>query len=120
MNLLITRLGAFPLLLVLAVALGASGCAAEPNARVILLNNQDVVALDADDIVLLMTRAGLSSEDILDVGTDLRNGLASAGAAQVHAGRKVEAIFVVEGNFVRGASRTRGAFVYDTEKRTFR
>jgi len=102
-----------------AAGLLLSGCQ-EADTKIVLLNNQDVIALDADDIVLLMTRAGLTEDQVLEVGTELRNGLGSVGAAQIHAGKTIEAIFVVDGPLVRGVSRTRSAFVYNVEEGEFR
>ncbi|GAF75906.1 unnamed protein product, partial [marine sediment metagenome] len=44
-----------------------------PQAWVVVLNNQQVAALDTDDVVRIMQRAGFSDQQILDLGTDLRN-----------------------------------------------
>jgi hypothetical protein len=106
-------------LLFLVMALETAGCA-NPDARVVVLSSQAVVALDADDVVRVMRRAGFSDQQILDLGTDLRNALASAGAAQIRVGKKVEAILAVDEHCVYGTSCHRGAFVYDLEKRAFR
>ena len=103
-------------LLLLAVA---AGCA-NTRAHVVVLSNREVIALDADDVVRVMRRAGLSDEQILDLGTELRNALASAGAVQIRAGRKVEVILAVDGHYVRGSCRQGGSFIYDSEKRSFR
>lgn len=97
------------------------GCAqpSEPKAQVTLLNNQDLTALDADDVVRIMRRAGFSDEQILDFGTELRNGLASTGAVQIKIGNKVEAIFAVHGQVVQASARRRGSFTYDPTRREF-
>ena len=100
----------------------AAGCSSLDRAsqRVVAFNNQDVVALDANDMVRIMRRAGFSDQQVLDLGTDLRNAMASAGAAQVICEKKVEVTFVVDGDVVRAATRNRGAFVYDVKSRAFR
>jgi len=107
--------GALALLSVVA----AAGCA-NPGPRVVVLGNRHVVALDADDVVRIMRRAGFSDQEILDLGTDVRNALASAGAVEIRAGRKVEAILAADERYLRGTSRRGGGFIYDVEKRVFR
>ena len=79
------------------------------------LPNRGVAALDADAIVLVMQRAGFSDQQILDLGTDLRNTLAVQGAAQIRVGKKTEAIFAVHGHYVHVSSCQRGSFIYNVE-----
>jgi hypothetical protein len=97
----------------------AAGCSSW-DARVVPLANQDAAALEADDVVRVMQRAGFSDQQILDLGTDLRNALASGGAAQIRVGKKVEALFATDGHYLYASSRRGGSFIYDLEKRTFR
>ena len=106
----------------LLVALGAAllaGCGG-PKGRVEVLSNQHAVGLDADDMVRILRRAGFTDEQILEHGTDLRNALATAGAAQIRLDQKVEAIFAADGQYVRGSSRGTGSFTYDVKTHTFR
>lgn len=116
----------------LLVVLGPGGCG--DQAKVVSLSNQDIAALTSDDIVRVMWRAGFSDDQILEVGTDLRNSLASTGAAKIMVGKKadaflavgadrgkkVEAMFSVNGDYVHAASRRRGNFIYDLKKQEFR
>ncbi len=95
----------------LLVVLCVVGCT-HTRFDVIPLSNQDAVTLSADDIMQLMRQAGFSDEQILELGTDLRNGLALSGAAQLKLGDKVEAIFAVQGNRVYVTTRLRGSFIY--------
>ena len=119
MNNRLTRCGLLSLLLFLALL--PAGCAtSQSHGRVDPLPSQQVVALNSDDIVRVMRRAGFSDEQILEFGTDVRNGLASSGAAQVRVGDKVEAIFAVDGNYLHGTSRLRGSFIYDLKTGHFR
>ncbi len=104
----------------LLVAVGPAGCAGDPAGRVMALPNAQVTALTADDVVRVMQRAGFSDQQILDLGTDLRNCIASCGAAQIRVGDKTEAIFAVNGKYLHASSRRRGSFIYDLEKRQFR
>ena len=79
------------------------------------LSNQDVVALSADDIIRIMRRAGFSDEQILQLGTDVRNALLLSGAAQVRLKDKVEVIFAVHDDYVFITTRLRGHFIYDVK-----
>lgn len=83
---------------------------------VIPFSNQDVVELTADDVVQLMRRAGFSDEQILELGTDLRNGLFHSGAAQVKRRDTLEAVFAVHGDYVFITTRLRGTFIYDVKR----
>jgi len=109
-----------------AVAVVASGLlacvggCANTDARVSPLPNPDVAALDADHIVRIMRRAGFSDEEIVDLGTQLRNILGASGAAKIQVGQKVEAIFAVDGRCLHGTSRRRGSFVYQLDNGKFR
>jgi len=60
-----------------------------------------------------MLRAGFSDEQILQLGTDLRNELARSGAAQISVGDKVEATFAVRGDYVYVTAYKRGSFIYE-------
>jgi hypothetical protein len=107
--------------LVLLLACQSAGCAAaEQHGQVAALGNQQAAALDADDVVRIMRRAGFNDQQILELGTDLRNALASTGAAQIRVGRSVEAIFAADEQTVCGSSRQRGPFVYDLKTGCFR
>ena len=101
---------------VAAVALlAAAGAIVSPGGgKVVALPNRETVALDADDVVRIMRMAGFSDSQILNMGTDLRNQLARAGAAQVQLGDKVEASFAVNGRYVYVATSMHGSFIYDT------
>ena len=101
------------------LTLSLTGCA-NSRARVISLSNREIAALDADDIVRVMRRAGFSDDQVIDLGPDLRNMLASSGAAKIQVGNKVEAIFSVDGHYLYASSYRRGSFIYDLGKRRFR
>ena len=105
--------------LILAVILfGLCGCAHDyaaigPETAVIALPNNHTAALTSDDIVIVMRQAGFTDEQILDLGTDLRNRLASSGAAQIRLKKKIQAIFALQEGYLHVASRLRGSFIYD-------
>jgi hypothetical protein len=84
--------------------------------EIVPLGNQDVIELGADDVVRVMRRAGFSDEQILELGPELRNGLAESGAAQVRLKDRVEVVFAVHGNYVFITTRLRGSFIYDVGK----
>jgi hypothetical protein len=108
------------LTLLTLVALGIGGCArSRTGIRIVPLSNRSVLALSSDDVVAIMRRAGFSDSQILEYGTDLRNGLAESGAVQVKIGKKVEAVFAInlsEGNCVYISTRLRGNFIYDVDE----
>ena len=79
------------------------------------LSNQDGIALGAEDIIRIMRRAGFSDEQILQLGTDVRNALLLSGAAQVRLKDKVEVIFAVHDDYVFITTRLRGSFIYDVK-----
>jgi len=82
------------------------------------MSNRHVLALSPDEVVDVMRRAGFSDSQILEYGTDLRNGLAESGAVQIKIGNKVEAVFAVnlsEGNCVYISTRLRGNFIYNVD-----
>lgn len=84
--------------------------------EIIPLGNQDVVVLNADDVVQVMRRAGFSDQQVLELGTDLRSALLHAGAAQIKLRDKVEAVFAVHGDYVFITTRLRGSFIYDVKR----
>jgi hypothetical protein len=111
------RYGGFVVVLLLALTIvGCTNNSAYPKLQVIPLNNQNVVALSPDDVVRIMRQAGFSDPQILQYGTDLRNGLSQSGAAQVKAREKVEAIFAAHGDYIYVTTRLRGSFIYNVKK----
>lgn len=116
-----SRISSVTILLTLLalLALGVGGCArSSTGIRVIPLSNRSVLALSPDDVVEVMKRAGFSDGQILEHGTDLRNGLAESGAVQIKIGKKVEAVFAInlsESNCVYISTRLRGNFIYDVD-----
>ena len=116
-----TRISSVAIMLTLLalLALGIGGCShSSTGIRVIPLSNRSVLALSPDDVVEIMRRAGFSDRQILEYGTDLRNGLAESGAVQIKIGKKVEAVFAInlsESNCVYISTRLRGNFIYDVD-----
>ena len=107
------------LMLLALLALGAVGCVRNSTGiRVVALSNRDVLDLSPNDVVELMRRAGFSDNQVLEYGTDLRNGLATSGAVQIKIGKKVEAVFAVnlsDGDCVFISTRLRGNFIYNVD-----
>ncbi len=107
------------LMLLVILALGVVGCTRSGTGiRVIPLSNRSVLALSPDDVIEVMKRSGFSNNQILEYGTDLRNGLAESGAVQIKIGKKVEAVFAVnlsDTNCVYISTRLRGNFIYDVD-----
>ena len=106
--------------LILILALGIMGCAPATNSyssrlRITPLSNQNTINLRADDIVRMMQRVGFSDEQILELGTNMRDSLLRSGAAQLEINDEVEAIFAVNNDFVYIATRLRGSFIYNVK-----
>jgi len=96
----------------LSALLGIVGCTYS-QTQVIPVSSRDVAALSADDIARVMLRTGFSHEQILELGTDLRNGLSSFGTSQIMIEDRIQAIFAVEGDCVYVTAYKRGSFIYD-------
>jgi len=100
------------IILLSSAMLAMAGCAVtEP--QVLPISNREVAAVSAEYVVQVMLRAGFSDEQILQLGTDLRNELARSGAAQISVGDKVEATFAVQGDYVYVTTYKRGSFIYE-------
>jgi hypothetical protein len=107
-------------LALLACCLLLAGCGKSyaPDTDDILVQsvpNREVIALEADDVVMIMRRAGFGDADILEHGTRLRNALARTGAARISYGRMTEALFMVVEEYVHVSSRRKGSFIYSTK-----
>ncbi len=107
------------LTLLVLLALGVVGCTrSSTGIRVVPMSNRNVLALNPNDVVEIMRRSGFSDNQILEYGTDLRNGLAESGAVQIKIGKKVEAVFAInlnEGDYVYISTRLRGNFIYSVD-----
>jgi hypothetical protein len=97
---------------------GGGGGGKNGGLKVKPVSNRDVAALTSDDIVHIMRRAGFSDDQILELGTEVRNALMTSGAAEIKKD-KVEVIFAVRGEYVFVTTRLRGNFIYDIKKGAF-
>lgn len=97
----------------LVLALTIVGCMSTRGIQVIPMGSRGVLDLSADDVVEIMQAAGFSDAQIIDYGTEVHDGLAQSGAVQIKMGRKVEAIFAVNGNDIYISTRLRGYFIYN-------
>ena len=105
--------------LLLSALFAVAGCV-DRNPKIVSVDNREVAALSAEDIVRVMLRGGFTNEQILELGTELRNKLAFSGAAQINEGDKVQAILAVNNGYVYVSSRQRGSFIYDLRKKPVR
>ena len=102
------------LLLLMLLAFGLVGCGYQNTGiQVIPVSNREVLALNSDDVVQIMRRAGFSDNQIMQYGTDIRNGLAQSGAVEIRINKKVEAVFAVNGDSIYISTRLRGNFIYN-------
>ena len=131
----IMRVATMAILLV-ALALEAIGCKAQPaewselgsggerpqsettqrprsgSIQVVPQSNREVADLSPDDVVRIMRRIGFTDEQILELGTAVHDALFLSGAARVVKGNQTEAIVRVSGAQVYVGSRW-GTLVYD-------
>ena len=92
------------------------GCAGGPSARgaqVDSMNTRQPTSLRAYDIVLAMRQAGFTDEQIVALGTDVRNAVAQGGGAQVRIDGRTEALLAVEGHHLHVTSRRGQTRSYD-------
>ena len=70
------------------------------------------MVLDPDDVVTVMRRAWFSDEQIEQLGLELRDALASYGAARIRSDNCTEALFLTDGHFIYVTVRGHEAFFY--------
>lgn len=104
-------------LLIILLSAFSFGCAA---TQIVPIPNRDVIALDADDVVIMMDCAGFGKDLIIELGPDVRNALAATGAARTLVKGRIEAVFTANESNVFVNSRVRGSFMYDKPGRACR
>jgi hypothetical protein len=108
---------------IVALTLMQTGCATA-NRRLTLetqpMLNRDVIALEPEDVVAIMRRAGFSGDEIVRLGRNLRNHLAQSGGCRIASNDGVVAMFAVHGDEVYVTSPDRGAFRYDVAEKTLK
>jgi hypothetical protein len=95
------------LLVALLLVAGCSGL------KMSAMPNSERVALDAEDVVLVLSAVGFEDGEIQDKGREFRNELARSGAVNLRRGNTTVAMFAVRGGLVHVTSLTVGSFVYD-------
>ncbi len=104
------------LLLLALMASDGGGCMQHSGGfEVIPVSNRYVLALSSDDVVQVMRRAGFSDDQILELGTDVHDGMLESGAVQIKVGDKVEVVFAANGDDVYIGTRLRGNFIYNVK-----
>jgi len=83
------------------------------------VGNPDVADLTAEDIVLILIRAGFTEDQVMVLGTALHNQLSTSGAVEINGENKVEAIIAVSGDCIYVSSRMRGHFIYNYKEKGF-
>lgn len=97
--------GGMVLALLLAPMLAGCQGTKSQSATVAAMNTHHPVALEAYDVARAMREAGFSNEQILDIGTDVRNAIARSGGAQVRLGESTEALLAAEERHLHVTSR---------------
>jgi hypothetical protein len=107
------------LALLMLIIVSFTGCQHSSQLQVSPIAGRDVVALEAEDIVAIMQRAGFSDSEIIDLGTDLRNSLASRGAARITRDNHASVIVTVMSPYVYVSTLDRGNFIYNSKTKLF-
>ncbi len=87
--------------------------------RIVPVSNREAARLSPEDIIRIMQRVGFSNDQILELGTDLRQALLLSGGAELFYGKRLEMLLAVNNQQVQIQSRTRGTFVYDVIMQRF-
>jgi len=107
------------LTLLTLLILGVLGCGRRRTGiQIVPLGNREVLTLSSDDVVEVMRRAGFTDEQVLEYGTELRNGLAQSGAVQIRINNKAVAVFAINrerGDCVYITNRLGGNFIYNVD-----
>lgn len=82
--------------------------------------NQHRTDLSATDVVNIMKRAGFSDEEIMELGTSLRNYMATHGACQVSNGKLADTIIAAHQDTIYIVSHLRGSSCYDLKQKAFK
>ena len=98
------------LCLLLLMTLG--GCM-RSGITIVPVPNQNTLALRGDEIVQILSRAGLSPEQIKQYGWEVREALRTSGAARIMINKTVEAGFAVRGDQIYISTRDRGYWIYN-------
>ena len=101
-------------LLLFSSALLALACARNSVAQP-MGGNRETLVLDANAVVDIMRQSGFTTDEIIELGPDLRNCLAIHGAAKIRIDNTVEALFAVHPPYVHVCSRRRGSLIYKVD-----
>lgn len=75
--------------------------------------NSEYVALDAEDVVNILSVVGFSADDIVSDGQKFRNYLALNGSAILKDGDATIAMFAVKSGLIHISTMGRGSFIYN-------
>jgi hypothetical protein len=103
--------------MLVGLAVFLSACS---GMKLVPVANEEKVPLDAEDVVLLLSAAGFSEQEILDKGRELRNKLARHGAVNLRSEGRTVVMFAVRSGLVHVVTTTVGSFVYDPATDTVR
>lgn len=81
--------------------------------KIVPVPNQEVLVLNADEIVKILKVVGFTNEQIGEYGWSVREGLAKSGAVRVMVDGKVEAGFAIKGDEIYISSLSRGYHIYN-------
>ena len=77
--------------------------------------NSEYVALDADDVINILSAAGLADGKIVSSGREFRNYMASNGSATLKDGDTTIGMFTTKNGLIHISTMSRGSFIYNPE-----
>lgn len=75
--------------------------------------------LTAGEVVRVMRRIGMPDDQILNLGSNLRNALRTNGAAALVRGSQADVMLAVNDEHLFVQSRGQGSFIYDLKEKRF-
>ena len=102
----------FGMVVTLLLLMFFGGCM-RSGIQVVPVPNQDVLSLDANQIVQILRAAGFTDQQIAEYAWPIHEGLARSGAVRILINNVVEAGFAVRGDEVFISTRSRGYFIYN-------
>jgi hypothetical protein len=82
--------------------------------------NSEYIALSAEDVINVLTAAGLSEDKIVSEGREFRNILAGSGSAMLKDGNATIAMITVKSGLVHISTINRGSFIYNPRTKELR
>ena len=101
-----------PVVIAACMLLTLGGCM-RSGIQIVPIPNQDVLSLNANQVVQILKAIGFSDQEIIDYGWSVREGLARSGRVRIMIDDVIEAGLGVKGDDVYISSRTMGFAIFN-------